>query len=151
MTVLTLVNMGFHGIRLIHNTAQAMGTLKRRRRQLVSKWLGPPTAYAPADYEESSDDPPDEFPEDDYPSVKAFGVDVPKVNPPDEPAPMNIDNLILPIVIHDEITEFPKPPPPKPEIPEPVEEEVIMAPVIELPELDLEVPKIVGFIEVPVP
>ena len=32
MVVMTLANMGFHGVRLVHNTVQAAGTLKRRRR-----------------------------------------------------------------------------------------------------------------------
>ena len=47
MEAIFAINVVFHCFRLVHNSIQACMTLKRRRQQLITKWLGPPTVNDP--------------------------------------------------------------------------------------------------------
>lgn len=65
MFVTIVANMTYHGVRLVHNSIQAAKTIRMRRQQIASKWLGPPDVNDP-DYSTDSDSGG----EDSQPSIK---------------------------------------------------------------------------------
>ena len=97
-------NLVFHSVRLIHNSVQAAQTIKMRRQQIASKWLGPPTALDPAyspDITSGSESSSEEenYNPDDCPSLL-------KLQPPpkpQEPALFNDRALKWPQAVQDTV------------------------------------------------
>ena len=98
-------NLVFHSARMIHNSIQAVQTIKMRRQQIASKWLGPPTANDPAyspdatSGSESSSEEEEEYNPDDCPNLS-------KLQPPLEPQEQTLFNdraLTWPQPVEDEL------------------------------------------------
>ena len=60
MIFLTAFSLAIHSVKLIQNSVQAARELYRRRQQIASKWLGPPTVNDPNYSDDSTSGSEDE-------------------------------------------------------------------------------------------
>ena len=146
------INMGYHGVRMIHNSVQAAKTIKMRRQQIVSKWMGPPGHNDP-DYSTDPDTDIESDPEPVPEPVFELDIKLALLKVPPVPsvtfAPFNEikDRSLFPQPFHD-MDKPTLPTQPEPEVPiiaepEKPDEEGDAVIEIDLPidiELEIEVP-----------
>ena len=108
MIFLTSALMVFHAARLIHNAIQAARTIKMRRQQIASKWMGPPTHNDPDhsnDTSSGTEEEQDAFDPDDSPSMDK--LQLPK-NEPAEGKKLDGLEIQLPMEILDALMAMPR-------------------------------------------